>query len=99
VIRTDAVERVGIEIVRDTQMPELGVEQAVQDVSVDDRAAADAAPDRDVPERPQLTSRAPAVLAQSRRVHVCVERNWNVEPATDLLPDVCVRPARLRRGP
>jgi hypothetical protein len=44
VIRTDAVERVGIEIVRDTQMPELGVEQAVQDTSVDDRAAADAAP-------------------------------------------------------
>src|SRR5439155_15723568 len=69
----------------------------VQELAAGHAAAADAGSDRDVAERVEAAGGAPRVLAQRGRVHVRVEGDRDAEPTADLLADVRVRPARLRR--
>ena len=97
VVGADARKRVGVAVVRDAHVAELGVDEAVHERSADHRAAADPRPDRDVTEGVESPGGAPALLAERGRVDVGVEGDRYRKPAADLLADVGVRPARLRR--
>src|SRR5438128_4264844 len=63
VVGARALEGVGAHVVRNAQMSELGVQQAVQELSADHASAADPGPDRDVAERVETLGGPPAALA------------------------------------
>ena len=78
-------------------MPELRVHEPVQQLSARHPSAADPGADGDVAEGVEPLSRAPEVLAEGRRVHVGVEDDGHRQAPLDLLADIGVGPARLRR--
>src|SRR6476660_9583219 len=76
--RADAGERV-VRMARYGEVPHLGMTKPVQDLAIDDRAAADPGPERQVDERLETPSRAPATLRQRRGVDVRIEPDRDAE--------------------
>ena len=97
-VGADPVERVDRPIVRDEDMPHLGMARAVDRAAVDDRAAAEARAYRDVDEAVEPAAGAPADLAERGRVNVGVEPDGYLQLLADWAHDVCIAPARLGRG-
>src|SRR5665213_2368207 len=79
-------------------MTHFRVNQAVSELTADQRAAADAGADRDVDDSTEPLSGSPARFAEHRAVDVCVEADWHSERLAQWADDVCVAPAALRGG-
>jgi hypothetical protein len=94
--RADAVERVRGAVVRDAHVAELRMREPVHELLADHGPAADAGADGHVAEGVQPDGRAPALLAERRRVHVRVERDLHAERRAQRADDVRVGPPRLR---
>jgi len=95
---TAAGERIARAVVRDQDVPDLGVHEPVQQPPARHHATADPGADRDVTERVESHRGAPTLLAERRRVDVGVERDGHVERTLERGDDIGVRPARLGRG-
>ncbi len=99
-----AVERaaplvgVGRPVVRQGDVAELRVHQAVQQLAVDQPAAADARADGQVDEGIQPLRRAPAPLAQAGDVDVGVEADGRAQPPADGPGHVSAGPTGLGRA-
>src|SRR6185503_8190678 len=97
VVGTGAVEWIRVPVVRDAHVPELRVHQPVEELPLDQTAAADAGAHRYVAGRVEPLRRAPAMFAERGRVDVRVESNRNGQAAPNLLAEVGLRPAGFRR--
>ena len=70
---------IGLQIVRNPDVPHLGVQQAMNDFAIDQRAAADAGSHGEVEDVSDAATGSPAGFAGRRGVHVGVEADRNVE--------------------
>jgi len=79
------------------EMAHLRVAESVEDLAVDDRAAADPGPEGEVDERLQAPCRAQATLCQCRGIDVGVEPDRDAEGLHEWADQGRSRPARLGR--
>ena len=91
VVGTDALEWIGLAVVRDPHVPELGVHEPVEKLPARHPSAADPGADGDVAEGVEPLGGTPEVLAEGRRVHVGVEDDGTEAAAGS--------PGRRRCGP
>ena len=90
--------RVGRPIVRQADVPHLGVDKAMQELPIHHDSSADAGADGQIDEGIQPLGRAPAPLPQRRAVHVGIKADRHAQHPGHRPGEVGVGPARLGRG-
>src|SRR5215469_7172509 len=88
--------RIFHEIMRDPNVPHLGMQHSMTDLSIHDRAPANSRAHGQVDKVRNSTARAPSRLAGGRRIDVGIKAHRNVEPARDLSRQIKLLPSGLR---
>ena len=83
---------------RQGNVAHFGVDEAVQEMAVHHRPAADACANCQVNKRIQPLRRAPLPFAQRRPVYICVKTNWHAQRRFHRSGKIGVGPTRLGRG-
>ena len=91
----DGVEGVAFAVVRDAHVPELRMQEAVQEPAVRHPPGPDPRADGDIGEGVETDRSSPAVLAERRRVDVGVDGNGNVQALSESRSDIRLGPTWL----
>lgn len=84
-------------IVWDANMAHFGMRPAMQQMSIDECAAANAGPNGDIQEAAEASCSTPAGFGQGCGIYVRIERDWDSERAPNSPDKVEVSPSAFRR--